>query len=311
MAVTVPTQAQLHDEVDRIYHERHADAPYRLDPDDPDHRPYVDIWLEIRDDVVNEWANTVFFEYFPHAGKLDPNDPNDANLIEYWLDIRDQIRDDASPRFDLNAIVAGQATSGDDEGAIRLTWAQVLAQDAVRLTFEGHDPTQDQAEWFLYPDGVPDGAEVTRSGILRYDLTGLTSANRKLLREGVEKMVETAFMFVNTKTQDQATADWERDQQAYEDALDTVNPDLGMTWREIRGYADGWHEVNNNFVWKGMEGSEWSIQTHPYFDDEQLNADMRYFLNQGQSVRAALLSVERNWRDVSRMLVMRLMAGAF
>ena len=59
--MSVPSQAQLYDEVDRLYHEHHPDAPYKLDPDDPEHRPWVERWLEIRDDVANEWTNEVFF----------------------------------------------------------------------------------------------------------------------------------------------------------------------------------------------------------------------------------------------------------
>jgi hypothetical protein len=97
--MTVPTRTELHAEVDRQFRERHPEAPEKLEKDDPGHASLVEAWLEIRDTVVNEWTDKVFFEYFPTAGKLDPDDPGDAQLIEYWLDIRNQIRDDATPRY--------------------------------------------------------------------------------------------------------------------------------------------------------------------------------------------------------------------
>jgi hypothetical protein len=102
-AMSIPTQRELFDEVDRRFHEQNPGSPERLDPDDPDHGPLVAVWLELRDEVLNAWTNEAFFEYFPEAGKLDPQDPNDSMLIEYWLDIRDRIRDDAAPKYDLYA----------------------------------------------------------------------------------------------------------------------------------------------------------------------------------------------------------------
>jgi hypothetical protein len=133
--VSVPSQAQLYDEVDRLYHERHPDAPYKLDRDDPEHRPWVERWLEIRDDVVNEWTNQVFFTWFPSAGKLDPNDPADGEMIRCWLDIRDQIRDDASPQIDIAAVAAAMnAGSSPQEATVPHGTVEVIVQDPPEAT---------------------------------------------------------------------------------------------------------------------------------------------------------------------------------
>lgn len=89
--MTIPTQAQLYEEVDRRFAAAHPDAPQRLDPDDPDQQQWVNEWLQLRDQTLNEWTDYVFYEYFPHAHKLDPADPADADLIAYWKDIHHQI----------------------------------------------------------------------------------------------------------------------------------------------------------------------------------------------------------------------------
>jgi hypothetical protein len=114
--MAVPTRTELHAEVDRQFRERHPEAPEKLEKDDPGHASLVEAWLEIRDTVVNEWTDKVFFEYFPTAGKLDPKDSGDKQLIEYWLDIRDQIRDDATPRYTW-AGPGGGLGSGPSSGA--------------------------------------------------------------------------------------------------------------------------------------------------------------------------------------------------
>ena len=96
--MTVPTTADLNAEVDRQFHEEHPEAPAQLDSNDPSEADLVAAWVAIRDSVVNDWTDKVFYEFFPAAGKLDPNSPADQQLIDYWLDIRNQIRDGATPR---------------------------------------------------------------------------------------------------------------------------------------------------------------------------------------------------------------------
>jgi len=134
--MTVPTRTELHAEVDRLFREQHPAAPEKLDPDDQDQSSLVQAWLEIRDTVVNEWTNKVFFEHFPDAGKLDPQDPGDQQLIDYWLDIRNQIRDAATPRYNW-----------DDPTAIKDRAAGDVERSETGFPLTLHDSIPLPLEW--------------------------------------------------------------------------------------------------------------------------------------------------------------------
>ena len=97
--MTIPTQTQLYEEVDRRFAADHPDAPQRLDPDDPNQHQWVQEWLQIRDQTLNEWTDYVFYEFFPYAQRLDPSNPGDTDLIEYWKDIQHQISTGESGRW--------------------------------------------------------------------------------------------------------------------------------------------------------------------------------------------------------------------
>ncbi len=97
--MAIPTQAQLYEEVDRRFAADHPDAPQRLDPDDPNQQQWVQEWLQIRDQTLNEWTDYVFYEYFPHAQRLDPSNSADADLIAYWKDIQHQINTGEAGRW--------------------------------------------------------------------------------------------------------------------------------------------------------------------------------------------------------------------
>ena len=82
-----------------MFASENPDAPLRLDDRDPDHADWIRAWLDIRDQILADWVDDVFRQFFPAAGRLDPQDPGDAQLIDYWNDIRDQIRDGAEGRY--------------------------------------------------------------------------------------------------------------------------------------------------------------------------------------------------------------------
>ncbi len=92
-SVTMPYErTTLHAEVDERYHARHSDAPYVLDPNDSSHQPWIDVWLEIRNEVLVEATNYWFFEQHPEAPPhLDPDDRSQADLVAEWIRIRDEI----------------------------------------------------------------------------------------------------------------------------------------------------------------------------------------------------------------------------
>ena len=119
--MALPTRDQLNAEVDRQFHEGYPQAPEQLDPNDPEQASWVEAWTSLRDQTVNAWTDSVFYSFFPNAGRLDPGNPDDAQLIEYWTDIRDQIRDGAPGRFSWDGASPAAAqtdqTSGDAPAA--------------------------------------------------------------------------------------------------------------------------------------------------------------------------------------------------
>jgi hypothetical protein len=160
--MTVPTRTELLAETERLFREQQPDAPQQLDPKDPKQTEFVKAWLAIRDDVVNEWTNKVFFERFPNAGKLDPNDPGDDQLIAYWRDIRDQIRDDKKPRYDWDAgpgavKAAPRADDWDSDSVVIEAYGP-----SGKVEFRGDLHSSDNRDRVLHPsDGV--GYEFNKS----------------------------------------------------------------------------------------------------------------------------------------------------
>ena len=85
----------LNAETDERYHARHPTAPYQLDPDDSTHRPWIDAWLEIRNEVLVAATNHYFFEQHPEAPPhLDPDDSSQTYYVAEWIRIRDDILGD-------------------------------------------------------------------------------------------------------------------------------------------------------------------------------------------------------------------------
>jgi len=177
--MAVPTRTELHTEVDRQFHKRHPEAPKRLDDGDPAQATLVKEWLELRDAVVNEWTDRVFFERFPTAGKLDPDDPRDEKLIEYWLDIRNQIRDDAKPRYDWDTKAPAKLKSvtADSGGYL--------------LTFDGEIDRKALGLW-LWPDGLPAGVELSARSATTFHLSGLSSEAYQTMNSDVAGMMAQA-----------------------------------------------------------------------------------------------------------------------
>ena len=99
-------RTSLHAEVDERYHYGNPTAPYTIDPDDPSHRQWVDVWIEIRDAVLIAATNEYFFDQYPGAPEhLDPNDPGQQLYVLEWVRIRDQILGDGvtNPNTDSSA----------------------------------------------------------------------------------------------------------------------------------------------------------------------------------------------------------------
>jgi hypothetical protein len=185
--MTIPTRAQLYEETDRRFRGQHPGAPYRLDPDDPAQARWVADWLAIRDRLLDDWTNHVFFEYFPTAGKLDPGDPADGALIEYWRDIQHQICTGESGRWSwdrppIPPLEVLAIERHDRDGGFILVFSESV--------------TPGQAGAYLWPNGVPFGAMLesrSSSAIhLRLNLDALREMREDIGRRITEAGILTA-----------------------------------------------------------------------------------------------------------------------
>ena len=81
----VPTLEQLYETVDDLYHEENPSAPHTIDPSLPDHEQWRDVWLAIRDRVLNNETNRVYWDTYPDAPvTIDPHNPEHAEYVKGW-----------------------------------------------------------------------------------------------------------------------------------------------------------------------------------------------------------------------------------
>ena len=67
---------------------RSPSAPNQLDPDSTTHRPWIDTWLEIRNEVLVVKTNHYFFEQHPEAPPhFDPDDSSQTYYVAEWIRI--------------------------------------------------------------------------------------------------------------------------------------------------------------------------------------------------------------------------------
>jgi hypothetical protein len=185
--MSIPTQAQLYEEVDRRFAAAHPGAPARLDPDDPNQATWVAQWLEIRDEVLIEWTDYVFAQYFPNAGKLDPSNSEHATLIEYWKDIRHQICDNEGGQWSWD---------GDPQPAADPLRVLAVERDHTNGGFVlvfSHPTTVDQAGDFLWPGrtALPVDVTVERRGDMAVHVR-LTIESLQTMREEVAREITEA-----------------------------------------------------------------------------------------------------------------------
>ena len=145
--MSIPTQAQLYEEVDRRFAAEQPAAPARLDPDDPSQAGWVGRWLELRDEVLNGWTDHVFNEYFPDRGKLDPSDPD----AEYWRDIHHQILTGESGQWSWDQpppppLRVLSVVRDHPSGGYVLVFSDTVSADT--------------AGNYLWPNGVPAGVTI-------------------------------------------------------------------------------------------------------------------------------------------------------
>jgi hypothetical protein len=87
-----PTREQLYAEVDDWFRSERPDAPATFSKDAPEHAELRKEWIGIRDVILAEYVNRMYWELYPDAPvKIDPADPAHQRYEQAWLQIRDQI----------------------------------------------------------------------------------------------------------------------------------------------------------------------------------------------------------------------------
>ena len=123
--------ALLDSEVNRIYWERFPDGPLKLDPENPDHNPYVNGWLEIRDAIMS-------------SNPLPPGDDDERHDI-----------DTSYARADLNRVLARLLPDIDPDHHQELTEYFDGAFDEIReAALYGSIPLVPEV-WWVKPITVP------------------------------------------------------------------------------------------------------------------------------------------------------------
>jgi hypothetical protein len=87
-----PTREQLYAEVDAWFRSERPSAPAKFSKDAPEHAELRKEWIGIRDVILAEYVNRVYWELYPDAPiKIDPDDPAHDRYERGWLEIRDRI----------------------------------------------------------------------------------------------------------------------------------------------------------------------------------------------------------------------------
>lgn len=143
--MTLPTTEELNAEVDRQFHDSFPSAPEKLDPDDPAQDSFVQEWLGIRDRVLNDWTDGIFYDFFPEitrGTRLDPGNSAHAQYIDYWNDIYHQLKNGSGGQFDWSGAPPTASTAPPaDDGTASTATADNRDGDGATGTATGTDGT--------------------------------------------------------------------------------------------------------------------------------------------------------------------------
>jgi hypothetical protein len=161
--MTLPTRDELYAETDKRYWSHYPDAPQQIDPNDSSQDQWEQKWLALRDEVLYEWTDKVFYEYFPTAGRLDPSNAADELLIKYWNDIRYQICNGVSNEWNWDS-------PPDAQTAPAITLEYVIRDErggGFIATFSA-ELDEERAKNILWPNGMPSSASVEKTASITF-----------------------------------------------------------------------------------------------------------------------------------------------
>jgi hypothetical protein len=180
-----------------------------------------------------------------------------------------------------------------------------------RITTEQPD-TEGDLSAMLWQGDPPEGTTLTLAdeelGYRKYDLTGVHEAESPQLRADAYGWLSNA----QPETYEDSLARQAQQKEQAEARLDAPVPHLGgVTFREVWNNLDQWkglREADGWFVWIGWDnGSKIEMWEMP--EDEQVRRNIRWYVDQGNSLNQAVKNEMQDQFDALKVMVFMLASG--
>jgi hypothetical protein len=180
-----------------------------------------------------------------------------------------------------------------------------------RITTEQPD-TESDLSAMLWQGDAPQSTTLTLAeeqlGYRKYDLTGVHDAESQQLRPEAYEWLSTA----QPETYEDSVARQAQERQEAEARLDAPVPHLGgVTFREVWNNLDQWkglRESDGWFVWVGQDPDS-KIEMWELPDDLQVRKNIRWYVDQGNSLNEAVKKEMQGQFDALKVMVFMLASG--
>jgi hypothetical protein len=180
-----------------------------------------------------------------------------------------------------------------------------------RITTEQPD-TESDLSAMLWQGDAPQSTTLTLAeeqlGYRKYDLTGVHDAESQQLRPEAYEWLSTA----QPETYEDSVARQAQEKQEAEARLDAPVPHLGgVTFREVWNNLDQWkglRESDGWFVWVGQDPDS-KIEMWELPDDLQVRKNIRWYVDQGNSLNEAVKKEMQGQFDALKVMVFMLASG--
>ncbi len=183
-----------------------------------------------------------------------------------------------------------------------------LKAGPYQITTEQPDGLADVLAW-LWQGDAPAGTDLIpgeeQLGYHKFELSGVHEEESRQLRPPAYERLSMA----KPETYEESLARLAQEKREIEARLDSTVPHLGeTTFREVWSNFDSWkglRESDGWFVWVGADnGSKiemWELPT-----DEQVKRDIRWYVEQGNSLNDAVKKSMQDQFDVLKLMVFQL-----
>ena len=180
-----------------------------------------------------------------------------------------------------------------------------------RITTEQPD-TESDLSAMLWQGDAPESTTLTLAeeqlGYRKYDLTGVHDAESQQLRPDAYEWLN----FAQPETYEDSLARRAQEKQEVEARLDAPVPHLGgVTFREVWNNLDQWkglRESDGWFVWVGQDPDS-KIEMWELPDDLQVRKNIRWYVDQGNSLNEAVKKEMQDQFDALKVMVFMLASG--